>query len=65
MYTVSTPCPFGFNSVINLLFTGQKHDTKSPADLSSHGAAESEGLVNLGLFADRRSAYRMLATEGT
>ena len=32
---------------------------------TSQGAAGSEGLVNLGLFADRRAAYRMLNTEGT
>ena len=51
--------------IFYLLFTGQNHDTKSSVNPSLHGAAESEGLVNLGLFADRRSAYRMFAAEGT
>ncbi len=55
--------------MINLIlqsfsFTGQEQGKSGPVDLSSHGAAGSDGLVNLGLFADRRSAYRMFATEG-
>ncbi|XP_074619191.1 gem-associated protein 5-like isoform X2 [Acropora palmata] len=29
-----------------------------------HTEAGSDGLTNLGLFADRRAAYRMIATEG-
>lgn len=46
--------------------TGQEEQDKPSSDgSSSHGTAGSDGLVNLGLFADRRSAYTMFATEGT
>lgn len=43
---------------------GQEQGTLSSGSSSPHGTAGSEDLVNLGLFADRRSAYRMFATEG-
>ena len=46
-----------------VLFTGQAGDSSSQST-SPLGEAGSDGLVNLGLFADRRAAYRMLATEG-
>ena len=39
-------------------------DDKSSDDSGAHSIAGSEELVNLGLFADRCGAYRMLATEG-
>lgn len=44
--------------------TGQEQGTPSCGNSPSHGVAGSEELVNLGLFADRRSAYRMFTTEG-
>lgn len=44
--------------------TGQEQGTPSCGNSPSHEVAGSEELVNLGLFADRRSAYRMFTTEG-
>lgn len=43
--------------------TGQEQGTPSCGNSPSHEAGSQE-LVNLGLFADRRSAYRMFTTEG-
>ena len=46
-------------------FSGLRQaDNKSPEDSGARSIAGSEELVNLGLFADRCGAYRMLATEG-
>ena len=45
------------------LFADQT-DSNSSLTAPLHTEAGSDGLTNLGLFADRRAAYRMIATEG-
>lgn len=42
---------------------GQDDSNSSPT-ASLRAEAGSDGLTNLGLFADRRAAYRLIATEG-
>ena len=44
-------------------FTGQDKRIDG-LDVSPRGQAGSDELVNLGLFADRRAAYRMVDMEG-
>ena len=45
------------------LFADQT-DSNGSLTVPLHTEAGSDGLTNLGLFADRRAAYRMIATEG-
>ena len=56
-------------SVISLLpnvfhLFADQTDSNSSLTAPLNTEAGSDGLTNLGLFADRRAAYRMIATEG-